>query len=76
MTTDALITAIQRRLTDISEQQHALAVEKARLLGQLTPFGWGFWRLTRPWPSSRRRGSRCVDCHRPHRPTGGRAPHR
>ena len=27
MTTDALITAIQRRLTDISEQQHALAVE-------------------------------------------------
>ena len=41
MTTDALITAIQRRLTDISEQQHALAVEKARLLEQLTPLRLG-----------------------------------
>ena len=41
MTTDALVTAIQRRLTDISEQQHALAVEKARLLDQLTPLRLG-----------------------------------
>ena len=41
MTTDALITAIQRRLADISEQQHALAVEKARLLEQLTPLRLG-----------------------------------
>ena len=41
MTTDALVTAIQRRLTDISEQQHALAVEKARLLEQLTPLRLG-----------------------------------
>jgi hypothetical protein len=41
MTTDALITAIQRRLTDISEQQHALALEKARLLEQLTPLRLG-----------------------------------
>jgi len=35
--TKALLSAIERRLTDISDQQHALAVEKARLLGQLTP---------------------------------------
>ena len=76
MTTDALVTAIQRRLTDISEQQHALAVEKARLLEQLMPLRLVFWRLTRPWPSSRRRASRCVDCRRPDRPTGGRAPRR
>ncbi len=41
MTTDALITAIQRRLTDISDQQHALAVEKARLVEQLTPLRLG-----------------------------------
>ena len=41
MTTDALVTAIQRRLTDISDQQHALAVEKARLLEQLTPLRLG-----------------------------------
>ncbi len=41
MTTDALITAIQRRLTNISEQQHALAVEKARLVEQLTPLRLG-----------------------------------
>ena len=41
MTTDALVTAIQRPLTDISEQQHALAVEKVRLLEQLTPLRLG-----------------------------------
>ena len=41
MTTDALVTAIQRRLTDISDQQHALAVEKARLVEQLTPLRMG-----------------------------------
>ena len=41
MTTDALVTAIQRRLTDISDQQHALAVEKARLVEQLTPLRLG-----------------------------------
>jgi len=35
--TDSLVTAIERRLTEISEQQHALAVEKARLAEQLTP---------------------------------------
>lgn len=38
---DVLITAIERRLADISEQQHALAVEKARLLEQLTPLRLG-----------------------------------
>jgi hypothetical protein len=38
---DALVTAIERRLSDISEQQHALAVEKARLLEQLTPLRLG-----------------------------------
>ena len=42
MTTDALITAIQRRLTDISEQQHALRrSRKARLVEQLTPLRLG-----------------------------------
>jgi hypothetical protein len=39
--TDALVTAIERRLSDISEQQHALAVEKARLVEQLTPLRLG-----------------------------------
>jgi hypothetical protein len=39
--TTALLGAIERRLTDISEQQHALAVEKARLLEQLTPLRMG-----------------------------------
>ena len=34
--TQALLAAIEHRLTEISEQQHALAVEKARLLEQLT----------------------------------------
>ena len=34
--TAALVDAIEHRLTNISEQQHALAVEKERLLGQLT----------------------------------------
>jgi hypothetical protein len=35
--TRALLDAIESRLTDISKRQHALAVEKARLLEQLTP---------------------------------------
>jgi hypothetical protein len=39
--TTALLSAIERRLTDISEQQHALAVEKARLQEQLTPLRLG-----------------------------------
>jgi hypothetical protein len=39
--TQALIGAIKRRLTDISDQQHALAVEKTRLLEQLTPLRLG-----------------------------------
>ena len=39
--TKALLGTIERRLTDISEQQHALAVEKARLLEQLTPLRLG-----------------------------------
>ena len=45
MTTEArtqtILGAIERRLTDISKQQHALAVEKARLLEQLTPLRLG-----------------------------------
>jgi hypothetical protein len=65
MTTAAKITtllhAIERRLTDISAQQHALAVEKARLLEQLTPLRLGWWRPTRPWSSSRPRASRSGD---------------
>jgi hypothetical protein len=39
--TTALLGAIERRLTDISEQQHALAAERARLLEQLTPLRMG-----------------------------------
>jgi hypothetical protein len=39
--TAALVDAIEHRLTGISEQQHALAVEKARLLEQLTPLRLG-----------------------------------
>jgi hypothetical protein len=39
--TEALVRALECRLTDISEQQHALAVEKARLLEQLTPLRLG-----------------------------------
>jgi hypothetical protein len=39
--TKALLDAIERWLADISEQQHALAVEKARLLEQLTPLRLG-----------------------------------
>jgi hypothetical protein len=39
--TTALLGAIERRLTDISERQHALAAEKARLLEQLTPLRMG-----------------------------------
>jgi hypothetical protein len=39
--TKTLLEAIERRLADISEQQHALAAEKARLLDQLTPVRLG-----------------------------------
>lgn len=39
--TKALLAAIERRLTDISEQQHALAVQKVHLLEQLTPLRLG-----------------------------------
>jgi hypothetical protein len=39
--TKALLGIIERRLTDISEQQHALAVEQTRLLEQLTPLRLG-----------------------------------
>src|SRR5262245_58565013 len=39
--TQALLGALERRLTTISEQQHGLAVEKARLLEQLTPLRLG-----------------------------------
>ena len=39
--TKALLGAIESRLADISKQQHALAVEKTRLLEQLTPLRLG-----------------------------------
>ena len=39
--TKALIGVIERRLTGISEEQHTLAVEKARLLEHLTPLRLG-----------------------------------
>lgn len=38
---EALLEAIERRLTDISERQHALAVEKVRLLEHITPLRLG-----------------------------------
>jgi hypothetical protein len=39
--TEALLETIERRLTEISERQHALAVEKARLIDQITPLRLG-----------------------------------
>ena len=39
--TEALLDAIERRLATISERQHALAVEKAHLLDQMTPLRLG-----------------------------------
>jgi len=39
--TRTLLGVIERRLTDISAQQHELAVEKARLLEHLTPLRLG-----------------------------------
>jgi hypothetical protein len=38
---DALLETIERRLDEISERQHALAVEKAYLLEQRTPLRLG-----------------------------------
>ena len=38
---EALLEAIERRLSDISELQHALAVEKAWLVQQTTPLRLG-----------------------------------
>jgi len=39
--TDALLGLLERRLVEISERQHALAVEKARLMEQMTPLRLG-----------------------------------
>jgi hypothetical protein len=39
--TEALLEAIERRLTEISERQHALAVEKSHLVEQITPLRLG-----------------------------------
>ena len=39
--TDALLEAIERRLSEISERQHALAVQKNHLVEQLTPLRLG-----------------------------------
>jgi hypothetical protein len=39
--TETLLEAIERRLSDISERQHALAVEKAWLVEQTTPLRLG-----------------------------------
>ncbi|HEX2500577.1 MAG TPA: hypothetical protein VHO73_03910 [Methylomirabilota bacterium] len=39
--TKVLLETIERRLTEISERQHALAVEKARLIDQITPLRLG-----------------------------------
>lgn len=39
--TEALLDAIERRLSEISERQHALAVEKAWLIEQTTPLRLG-----------------------------------
>jgi len=39
--TEAVLGAIERRLAEISERQHALAVERARLTEQITPLRLG-----------------------------------
>jgi hypothetical protein len=39
--TDSLLEAIERRLSEISQRQHALAVEKAWLVEQTTPLRLG-----------------------------------
>ena len=39
--TEALLEVIERRLAEISERQHALAVEKACLVEQMTPLRLG-----------------------------------
>jgi hypothetical protein len=39
--TEALLEAIERRIAEISERQHALAVERARLTEQITPLRLG-----------------------------------
>jgi hypothetical protein len=39
--TEALLQAIERRLGEISERQHALAVERTHLLEQATPLRLG-----------------------------------
>ena len=59
--TEALVRAIECRLTDISEQQHALAMEKARLLEQLTPLRLGIVASDTVVVHSRPKGSRCED---------------
>ena len=41
MQTDALLEAIERRLSEISERQHVLAVQKNHLVEQLTPLRLG-----------------------------------
>ena len=38
---DTLLAAIERRLAEISERQHVLAAEKARLIEQMTPLRLG-----------------------------------
>jgi hypothetical protein len=39
--TEALLGAIERRLAEISERQHALALEKTRLTEHITPLRLG-----------------------------------
>jgi hypothetical protein len=39
--TEALLEVIERRLAEISERQHALALEKACLVEQMTPLRLG-----------------------------------
>jgi hypothetical protein len=38
---DALLEAIERRLSEISDSQHSLAVQKSHLIEQLTPLRLG-----------------------------------
>ena len=39
--TEMLLETIERRMAEISERQHALAVERARLIDQITPLRLG-----------------------------------
>jgi hypothetical protein len=68
--TETLLEAIERRLSDISERQHALAVEKAWLVEQTTPLRHGVTSPDLALALLKRRGSRCAGWRRRGQSTG------